>query len=207
MFENILWAKAAEQAGETSLDMIEKMIQYQHSLLANTLTVLVVIAGLIAAASLVYNIYISRKKLEDIKSDIISELAEKAREAAKGELVEMEKEVDKKIMITHAHATRGFYRNAAITLSDRYKDFSGAATQWTRAASNSDLLEEYEDARRQLNLAISELKRCKSIDKSIADEIKKRISPLHASLNPEKEEIEELLKKLRTKQKRGDKKG
>jgi hypothetical protein len=203
MFENILWANATEQAGETSLAMVEQIIQGQHNLLSNTLIALVAIAGFIAAASLVYNIYISRKKLEDIKSDIISELTEKAGEAVKGELANLKNEVEKRIKRVAAKAGRDISGSSAITVGHIFKEFDLATVLWTTSAANSNLLEDYGGARRALRSAIDELKRCKDIDKLYVDSIMENISSLHTSLDIEKKEIEEILKKLPIKSKKG----
>jgi predicted nuclease with TOPRIM domain len=197
MLENILWAKTIEKFGEMSLDMVEQIIQCQHNLLSNTLTALVVIAGFIAAASVGYNIYISRKKLEDIKTDIISELAEKTDEIIEPKLEKMEERINEDIKNAEARLGRGITAVTARIYSDPYyKKYELAATFYALAAQYSDELKEYDLARNGLDLAIKNLKKIKFVSQKHKDEIKRYISSLHISLNSEKEQIEQILDKL-----------
>jgi len=195
MFTNIPLIINLGESGPLTWDMAKQIIQSQHTLAIYGITAVVAVAAGLMVASWLWNLFLRRHELEraieSLKSEITARVEEDFSKLAKKTEEEIEKNVAKKMMELDADKARLF------AISARQSAVWGRASMWWAEAIESYAKIGQEHLLRVTVDALNEdLGKCKKLEHKERKAIKKCLSSIPETLNKEKEQIEDKLKKL-----------
>lgn len=206
MLTNVPSAITFPESAELSWDTIKLIIQSQHNLAVIGITVLGVMAVLIAGASYFTNIYLVRRELKSTIESLRSEITTSAEEVfgslserVKDDMTKAKKEIEARVeqqaKFIDAERKRLHARDA-----EQEKGWPGAALWWSRAIKGYAESEEDPLLRLAVDKVNQNLQKVIDLGDKQREEIRSNLALIPRILFSEKEDIEARLNELTKKE-------
>lgn len=177
------------------LELAKHIIQVQSNLMSFGITVLVGIAGIILAATWLYNLYVHKREILAISESLESEISSRVNERLSAEIKQVEEDLKKKtsraILTFEAEKARIFG-----IISRNANEYRTSARWWAIAAKYFTMLDISVLIRASVMSLLDALNKCDNLAEEESKEINEALPSIPEILAVEKEMIRNRLRDL-----------